>query len=202
MMSLQDLIDKFADISRLPIEIDEIVAQITHMGYQDEIYLCPDDTNPKEIRGAFYQFTRHDAVYGDPVFVTHIMYSRNVPIDWQRLIVAKELVHIFDSRSSRTGNDQQVDQLIDTLVGPFSSDTYGLADLQATKDRLAVYQALPLLFPRAALAEARSVVNDDSRMIGEIAKWVCIPVEFVAVMLSDGWDQFNGALEIVDQIES
>ena len=191
---LTKLIDYFSEVVQLPVEISEIVNKISEMGIQDEIYLFEADTDPTRLRGGFNQFTYRPGVYAEPRFVTHIVYSKNVDIPWQRAICAKELVHLFDSEVAKTDTETEVSQLLDRLVGPLSSEDYGLVDLQAAKDRLALYQSLPLLMPKAARDVARQALKDGTHTIDEIADWACMPRELVALVLSDEWVPLNGAM--------
>lgn len=187
---LNKLVESFAGRVELPIEVDEIVDAIKDLGWQDEIYLFPVDSDPTRVRGAFRQFTYQKAVYGEPQLVTHIVYSKNVSLAWQRVISVKELVHIYDSVAAKTDTEEEVSQLLDRLVGPLSSEDYGLVDLQAAKDRLALYQALPLLLPKAALKIAR-----ENGLAPElVAERACMPIELVSLILSDEWQDLNGVL--------
>lgn len=192
---LRKLISKFDEIEDLPVEVDQIVAAINEMGLQDEIYLFEADTDPTKIIGAFKQFTYHKGVYAEPTLVTHIIYSSKVPLEWQRVICVKELVHIFDSAVSKTDTEEEVSQLLDKLIGPLSSEDYGIADLQATTDRLALYQSLPLLLPKAALISARNAVESGSATLDDVAEWACMPAVLVGLMLGEHWKTINGAME-------
>ena len=167
------------------------------MGCQDEIYLFPADCDPTLVRGVFRQFRYRKTLYGEPTWVTHIAYSKNVPVEWQRVICAKELVHIFDPDSTKTDTDEEVNGLLDKLVGPLSTEDYGMADLQAAKDRLALYQCLPLLLPKASLDIAREQVRTGQKTEQEVADWALIPLRLVSLMLSEHWENLNGALEVL-----
>ncbi len=191
---LAELIEKFADRSELPVDVGEIVEAIKAMGIQDEIFISGQDIDPAKIRGAFCQFTYHKVLYGEPILVTHVVYSQNVPLEWQRVICAKELVHIFDSVAAKTKTEDEIGPLLDKLVGPFSSEGYGFADFQAASDLLALYQSLPLLFPKTALVKAKAAMDCGSLSAADIAKRACMPVEFVGLMLSDRWQEINGLL--------
>jgi len=191
---LQELIHHFEAEVELPIEVEEISIKINSMGIQDEIYFFPVDIDPTEIRGAYCQFRIRPALYGEPKWVTHIAYSQHLDIEWQRVICAKELVHIFDPGVAKTNTEEEVSQLLDKLVGPLSSEDYGFADLQAAKDRLALYQCLPLLLPKAYLDIARKAVEAGHKTPEDIAAEAVIPLRFVILMLSDEWETLNGAL--------
>jgi hypothetical protein len=192
---LKELVGHLAAVTSLPIEIEEIACKIKDMGCQDEIHIFPADCDPTVVRGVYTQFRYHAAMYGEPIWVTHIAYCQNVPVEWQRVICAKELVHIFDPHATRTDTEDEVNGLLDKLVGPLSSEDYGFTDLMAAKDRIALYQCLPLLLPKASLELARQRVRAGLKTEQEIAEWACMPVRLVSLMLSEDWENLNGALE-------
>jgi len=192
---LKQLVDQLSAVTSLPVEISEIANKIKDMGCQDEIHLFPVDCDPTVVRGVYTQFRYQAAVYGEPIWVTHIAYCQNVPLEWQRVICAKELVHIYDPQATRTDTADEVNGLLEKLVGPLSSEDYGFTDLMAAKDRIALYQCLPLLLPKASLELAREQVRAGNKTEHEIAEWACMPVRLVSLMLSEDWENLNGALE-------
>lgn len=188
------LLDYFADVTDLPVEIDDVVQAIVQLDLQDEVYLFPVNSDPSELRGAIRQFRYSPGVYADPQSVTHIVYTTQVPLSWQRVICAKELVHIFDRKAEKTDTPDEVSELIEKILGPLSTEDYGFADLQAAADRLALYQCLPLLFPPKALAKAKEAVSSGVMTVEQITEVVCMPEGFVRIMLSDDWEKLNGFL--------
>jgi hypothetical protein len=70
--------------------------------------------------------------------------------EWQRLVCAKELIHVMDGNAEKTNTSDELQGLIDKIIGPLSTEDFGLADLMAAKDKLAIYQALGVIFPDAA----------------------------------------------------
>lgn len=192
---LKELVGHFENEVDLPIEVEEIALKINEMGLQDEIYFFPADIDPRKLRGGVRQFRPVPVPYGDSQWTTHIAYSKHLDLGWQRLICAKELVHIFDPGVARTNTEEEVSQLLEKLVGPLSTEDYGFADLQAAKDRIALYQALPLLLPKAYLDTARRAVADGLRTPQDVASEAVMPLRFVTLMLSSDWETINGALE-------
>jgi hypothetical protein len=104
------------------------------------------------------------------------------------------LVHIFDRRAEQTDKPEEVSELIEQILGPLSTEDYGFADVQAAADRLALYQCLPLLFPHAALRQAKTAVRSGDRTIDQVAEAACIPLQFVRLMLTEEWEKLNGLL--------
>jgi hypothetical protein len=56
--------------------------------------------------------------YGEPVRVSQILYADSRPLPWQRLVCAKELVHIMDGIVEVTGTREAVARLVTEIVLP------------------------------------------------------------------------------------
>lgn len=191
---MKALLDHFDGVVDLPVEIDDIVQAIVGLGFQDEVHLFPVQADPSEFRGVIRQFRYNPGVYAEPRSVTHVVYTTQVPMDWQRVICAKELVHIFDRTVKKTDTPEEVSELIEKILGPLSTEDYGFADLQAAADRLALYQCLPLLFPTAALEQAKRAVHSGKVTEEQVAEAAVLPIGFVRLMLSSDWEKLNGFL--------
>lgn len=192
---IRDVIKKLETQDELPIEVSDITAEIIAGGCQDEIFLKGVEAETSEIHGAFWNFVHRPGVYADPRFVAIIPYNINDPLEWQRATCVKELMHLFDSVLEKTNTDDEVNGLIDRLLGRLSSDDVGLSDLMAGKDKLALYMGLPLLLPKAALLQAREACNAGTATIADIARDAVMPEELVELMLDEEWDTLNGKLE-------
>ncbi|MEE9388530.1 MAG: hypothetical protein V3U96_07955 [Paracoccaceae bacterium] len=188
---LRQLVKKFQGVVDLPIEIGEIRDAVVECGIQDQIVFSAEELETGTLRGVFYQYTRRAGVYADPEFHTLIVYPENEDPIWQRVICAKELIHVCDKQIVRTNTDQEVIELANKVVGPFETESTEITDLMAATDKLAQYLALNLLFPKAARDLARGRIEADKKTREEIADWVQIPVEHVFLMLSEEWDTMS-----------
>lgn len=186
-MSLQRLLERFDFLRELPVEIPEMRDAIVDLGNQDDIRFIPcDKMNPAQLRGVFYQFTHRPRMYGDPVLCTLIIYSSQMSKEWQRLVCAKELIHVLDGKAERTKTPDELQGLIDKIIGPLSTEDFGLADVMAAKDKLAVYQALAVIFPDAARADAlKALENGMTKQ--QVMERASIPTQFVNLVLADEW---------------
>ena|SRR6056297_1205564 len=191
---LAELIEKFADRVELPIDVQEVADAITDLGFQDEVRFYDVKADSSKIRGVFDQFTYRPGVYAEPVLVTLIPYNSNDPVEWQRVVCCKEMMHIFDSDLERTDTPDEIPDFLDKLLGPLSTDDFGLADFMAARDKVAMYQCLPFLMPKAALEVARSAVDSGQKSASEVAEWAKLPERLVRFMLLKEWDTINGAL--------
>jgi len=193
-MSLARIVDAFDGVTELPIEIPEVQDVVQRLGIQDEIVCVPVDGDPSKCRGVFYQFTKRDGVYGEPILVTLVVYSANLDTRWQRVICTKEIIHVTDAQAEKTHTSEEVDGLVEKLLGPLSTEDYGLADLQAAIDKLAMYQALIILFPDAAREEALQQVAAGVRTVEQVAEWASLPLPLVKFALMDDWPEIKKEL--------
>jgi hypothetical protein len=179
----------------LPVDVQEVARfLIEKCGCQDSIIFHPEVMEIGALRGMYLQYTTRPGVYAAPELETLIIYPSNEPPEWQRMICAKELIHVCDGKSARTNSAQEVDDLIDKLLGPLSTDDYGLADLMASVDRIALYQALAILFPwgarEIALAKIANGVTEQ-----QIASWAELPMSLVKLVLSEAWAELYAIIE-------
>ena len=192
---LKRLIEKFDSVEVLPVEIEEIRAAIISLGVQDRIILYPDSKmDSTRLRGFFYRYRDRSVVYGDPENITLIAFSSSETPAWQRIICCKEMVHIFDDDDERTNTLAELDGLIKRLPWSQSSDEISIFDVMATKDHLALYQAIPLLFPLAAREKALRAIASGSRTFEQIVEESCLPSELVRLVLTDEWPKLSAKL--------
>lgn len=181
---LVKLLNEFSRVDKLPVEISEVRDAIVRIGIQDKIIFCPDDQmDPADLRGAYYQYTHRPILYGDPERVSLIVYCSKLDLPWQRLVCCKEMIHILDAEPEKTDVLEDLDGLLGRLLGPMSTEDFGICDIMAARDRIAIYQALPLLFPMAARANALS-----KQIPAEtIADKADLPLPLVRLVLEDDW---------------
>lgn len=191
---LRSLVEAFQDEVELPIEIEEVRDEIVRQGFQDRIILFAGDLNTDRLRGTFTQWTERGSVYGDPELVTLIIYPKAESARWQRLVCAKELVHVCDMQIAKTKTPEAIEELAERLLGRFEDNKDDEADLMASVDKLAQFQGINLLFPKAARSVARTKLASGEKTIDEIVDWVALPRQFVELALSDIWEKFSELL--------
>jgi hypothetical protein len=192
-MLIKHLAKHFEDRVTLPIEIPEIRDAVVALGVQDDIVFSDEDMDPALCRGAFYQFTSKVAPYAPSDLISLIVYSRQLEIPWQRMVCCKETVHVLDKAEGRTNKPDEVLALVDKLLGPLSNEDYGMADMMAASDRLALYQGLAVIFPPAARLNAlKKIEKAESEQaknaaMEQIAEWASVPLPLVRFALLEGW---------------
>jgi hypothetical protein len=92
----------------------------------------------------------------------------------------------MDGKAEKTNTPDELQGLIDKIIGPLSTEDFGLADLMAAKDKLAVYQALGVIFPDAARVDAlRAIESGMTKQ--QVMEQASIPMQFVNLVLADEW---------------
>jgi hypothetical protein len=92
----------------------------------------------------------------------------------------------MDGKVEKTKTPEELQGLIDKIIGPLSTEDFGLADVMAAKDKLAVYQALGVLFPDAAWADAKKAM-EAGKTKQQIMRQTCIPDQFANLVLAEDW---------------
>ncbi|WP_156392455.1 hypothetical protein [Rhizobium sp. Root482] len=195
-MYLKNLLAAVAIIDEMPLEVEDMAAELIKAGCQDRIIFSAADEDPAEIQGVFYQYTTKPGVYCSPDFITLIVYSKHLSVEWQRLVCCKELIHACDSEIEQTNTEEEVQALLEKILGPLSTEDFGLADLMAAKDKFAIYQALAILFPLSARDEARKAMSEKKRTLEQVAAWACLPSQLVELVLSDDWPKIRNDLVV------
>ena len=150
--------------------------------------------DPGLLKGAYYQWTQPNGVYDtDPDWVTLVVYPKGVDVPQQRLICAKELIHVCDKGVVKTTQPDELVALARKLVGMFEPANADSIDLAASIDKIAQYQSLCLLFPAAARDRAREILNSDSSRFAEIVDWVQLPEDQCHIVLDPRFDQLIAA---------
>lgn len=108
--------------------------------------------------------------------------------EMQRLICAKELLHICDSDSAAARSREVVaKQIHDILTPPELLAEMSNLDMEAVADRTGMLRALALLFPIEAREELKKPYDDDKITDDEIAELVELPVQWVNFVMDEHW---------------
>lgn len=190
------LLSAFADRESAPIDIQEVADfLIEKCGCQDSIIFHPEELDPGVLKGLYLQYTTHAGVYTAPELVTLIIYPGNAPVEWQRIICCKEMIHVCDGRAAQTNTEEEVDALVEKLLGPLSTEDFGFADLMASVDKIALYQAIAIMFPLAARAKALQSIEDGKADDVKIAQWMQLPLDVVRLVLGKEWPDIYQVIE-------
>jgi hypothetical protein len=152
-MSYARLVEEFSEVEELPIPVNEVLEWIRKNTDHQDIRLHPVERTHRAFRGAFRRIAmRSGAMYShDPEIVTQILYGEDLPDDWKRLVIVKEVLHVFDPEPNRVNTPDAVRRLIPAVITPeLRSTTKAKAFPPAIDDYLGAYKAMAILLPRAA----------------------------------------------------
>ncbi|WP_299280655.1 hypothetical protein [uncultured Tateyamaria sp.] len=188
-MLFKNLQSKFDGRTELPIEIEEICDALIEMGYQDDIRLVEEEMDLNQLLGTYVQFTEPSGgMYSEPNLVSLIVYPANVDILLQRIICAKELVHVCDAHVSRTSDPEDIMELAQVLSGSAAIGDEPRMTMKVAADMLAQQKGLMLLFPKAARVIARQKVTEGILTLDGLADKLQLPISTVEDMLEEDWD--------------
>lgn len=113
--------------------------------------------------------------YEEPYDVAVIRFDRSLNRCWQRLVCAKEMMHIFDGRNARTNSREKFQSLLSELeTAPVSAD----ASDMFKAERNALWMALIVLCPEN-LRSSHLGGDDSDANILRIATEVKLPISAV-----------------------
>ncbi len=189
MALIHNLIEFFSTFTVIPIDPDDVKAQIIEYGVKDEIYFVGVTLDERILRGSLIHYYKTPGVYSEPIICADIYYDRNQQRRWRRVICCKELLHILDHSVSRTATRESCEKLIDDFVAIVNDGASAYSDekLHAWTDTLTLYYAVSVLFPAEVRDEIHPLFADGKLSISEIADKADLPEELVRLVMSDGW---------------
>lgn len=190
-MSIAKLIDFFSTFQFLPVEISTVSEQIVE-SYQiaDKIIFIPVDVDPAHLKGLHYRYFERSPD-GTITRTVKVVFSDRLSIDHQRVVCCKELIHIMDAHFQQTNDPAALNALVEILTdkqkrkGTASS----IADIAATKDQLALYQAIAVLTPEEIREDLVLRFSRGEIDIHWIAQILAIPPEYVSIIVAPEWTQ-------------
>lgn len=186
---------KFDGKTELPVEIQEICDALVEMGYQDDIRVVGEEMDTEQLLGTYVQFTEPSGgMYSEPILVSLIVYPTNIDFESQRIVCAKELVHVCDANVSRTKEVDDIMELAMVLAGGASIGDEPRMTMKVAADILAQQKGLMLLFPKAARVIARQKIADGCITLEALAEQLKLPIGTVEDMLDEDWDKIADAI--------
>lgn len=167
--------------TKFPIHIDTIIDWIKENTAQDEIEIIKVGIDRSKLLGIFKQYSRHATVYGDPTLVTQIIYPHGLDPEMERLVVCKELLHIFDKPEQRVTTSAQLDDLVNGIIlQKFNTGSFDAV----FNDFMGPFLALAVLIPPTARRRFIDAIVRKELTSAEIASFVGLPHQYVSVYLS------------------
>ena len=184
-MTYQALVREFSKIEDLPIPVDTVLAWIREHTDHNDLRLHGVGRNSKAFRGAFRRLgiPKGNMYSHDYDLVCQILYGRDLPDDWKRLVIVKEALHAFDPTGHQVNTPEMVQRLIQAVITP---ELRATAFAPAIDDFLGPYRAMAVLLPRAARRKLSAARKAGSRSSTEIATYAQLPDYYVDIWLDIG----------------
>lgn len=194
MSSIQDLLSHFDKKDRtLYIDIDEISDQVLRLSYGHSVIYCKHDYEPDEdcaILGMLEQVEAPRA-WGTGVD-DFVHYDNRLNIDYKRLVIAKELIHILDPECYLTNTVTKVGELFESLSAPSPIKEAGAHCFHDYNT--AVILAVGLFLPLSLREELIGPYESGSLTVAEIAADAKIPAAYVSSVMQPWWPKFFQAV--------
>jgi len=184
-MSYASLVEYFAKIEDLPIPVNTVLERICATTDHKDLRLYPVERHNKAFRGAFRRlaYPTGKAYSHEYEIVCQILYGKDLPEEWKRLVIVKEALHVFDPEGNKVDTPEKVRKLIPQVITP---DLRGAPFLPAIDDYLGVFRAMAVLLPRHARTKMKAAVDAGTRTPTEIADYVKLPDYYVDIWLDQG----------------
>lgn len=189
MTTLLRLIDEFSAREVVPVEVEHVVEFLRAHALKDEIYFFDPSMDTETLRASIVHWEYPSL--GWTYKVADIYTAKSLGLGEKRLLQTKELLHILDSMADRVSILEDVEDLVEQMA--MSNDLFDPATAgdQALSDRRAIAHALPVMFPMAARAIYRTMIDADQIDIDGIVEEVVLPKTLVEYAMGDRWPKLH-----------
>lgn len=184
-MLIDKLFASFDAYENLWININDIRDGIVDLGVQDEINFHFVDIDTAIVRGFLHRHTRRDGVYADPIFVSDIFIADSLDENWQRVVAAKELLHILDGPEVTAESKDAVDKLLDNLTLPSEVRQYTNSSFN---DRARLISAIAILVPLECRNILRRLRKKGIVAPSDVSRMAKIPLRFAGMVIQDDFE--------------
>lgn len=192
MVTTPEVIAHFAVRELVPIEVEEVANELATRGVKDEIYVWEVKVDSRHLRGKLVHWEPWDYPEGPgdaaaQVCIADIYVSEELDVNWRRLVVCKELLHVIDPEICRVADNADVKRLIERIILPSDLQDPMEDGHKVWTDRFATYEALAVLFPWATRDLLLPKFKEGKLSIADIAQLVGLPNRYVTMVMSEIW---------------
>lgn len=192
-MSYRALVEFLADADELPVSVNTVLDWIEQNTDHKSINLHGVAREHKAFRGAFRRRAAPTLTpYAtDQEIWTDVLYGKDLPEEWKRLVIVKEVLHVFDGEPERVHTPDAVHRLILSVIHRDIPPTFP----PAVNDHFGAFRAMAVLLPRNARRRLKAAQEQNNGVptTQEIARYCQVPVFYVDVWMQMG-DVFEGLM--------
>jgi len=183
-MSYAGLVSHLSGCNEFPIPVDSILGWIKQSTDFKTIRFHEVARGNKAFQGAFRcRAVPNGRPYSDDWdLVVDILYGADLHPFMKRLVICKELLHVFDPPKAHVNDEDKVKRLIPAVNFP----ELAIMDLPYIIDTYGVYRALNVLIPQHARDRLASAIESGQRTVAEAANHLELPTPWVDMWLRRG----------------
>lgn len=185
-MSVSIVVQHFDKQGKVPVDLAEVLQIIKVLQPGLNVRVKGVDVPANRIKGNCYRYQIPDSKILVPRQCALIVYSTQMELCEQRLVCAKELLHLLDGDPIRTSTQEQVLQLANELAQKRP------ASVQSYVDDLAKWQAVATLFPFTLWQQIMPRYKED--MAAKIAEELQIPLSYVKAVMTPAWEEMRESI--------
>lgn len=193
-MKVTSLISEFASRTKLPVDVNDVIALLRENGKDDDIEFIGVEFDPDILQGKIKIWNARPGVYAEPVRHANIYYHRDHDPDWQRFICCKELLHLLDPPGAQTKTPEEIAALEEKIGLPPEMQDPEQDGWAANVDRVAEFRAAAILLPWAARELLVQPLRDRLLSLDDIARMADIPRKYVGFVMSPIWEKVHPML--------
>ncbi len=186
-MSFRDLYN-FCQALQAPISRKVLVPRVCDLAKCSEPLICADGKiDTARLRGYFVRPDSGDAKYARfcrpdrPV----IVFARGQGEEWERFVVVKELMHLFDDPLETVSTAAEFDGLLEEFTAPA---TDGMSSAFRSEN-VCYWRALAVFCPEATRQELERDVKKDPAQLEQAAKQLKLPQEITINLFRSSFKQ-------------
>lgn len=188
-MSVGSLIEAFETRTQLPIDVNDVVEYLRRNHIKDKIEFICVDIDTKALRGQLVQWEIPGLNYGEPTLCADVYFGSDQGSDWIRFVCCKELLHLLDPFHAKVGAKEDFLKLAEKIALPPEMQDPIRDGEAVASDRIAVYQALAILLPKAARDILKAEVDAGRMTTTDVARIADIPQRFATLAMHELWDE-------------
>jgi hypothetical protein len=198
MGQVGDIIKSQQDRLELPVDVNDILAEIKKSGVEAEIEFIGVELDTMILRGKYRLFEWSNGIYSsDVITMANIYYNIDDDLDWQRFVCCKEITHLLDGAAYHTSKREDQVELARQVGLPAHMRDPFKAPVEANIDVIAELFAVALLLPMAARNKLFQAVEAKKLSVKDVAFIADIPERYVAIALAKSWpDTYSKLIEL------
>lgn len=188
-MSISALIRHFEAMGSVPVDAQDVFTELLVHILDEKVSIHGVDLTQFALRGLHFRY--HIPPIKDSVLMPErnvmVLYDTSQTIDWQRLTICKELVHVFDREPIWSQGREKIVRLASSLCNQPVPSKADETNLDVFFDRLGLYQALAILFPFSLREQLIEKYKSGILDINKVAEIVSLPPQYVNIVMTEHW---------------